>query len=446
MFCMSLSILSLYWILICIFQTEAVAPAIQSSGNELLDLFGGPQPGNGPNAFVPSASNDLMNGTSSDANLFEGKGATEEKKTSTKDSIMALFGGTGGGGGGVAPAQPQQMYNIPATSVTPTQNGAAGPLVASTAALMPGFGSNVYNQSMMSASQVVPTQHGMIHHGVVDQSKQFGYGVSPLTNQQQQQQQQQRSSSCVPAVFPSQSQGMVLNQQPGGQNFVNSPAETSQNSNIYGHFYQQQNNPFVMTTNYQQSQISTSVTNQTGQMQSAKSTTAASNNQNRQASFSGMTTMAGAGPSTQTKAGAAVMPDYGQNFRPMYSGQAQTSFYGGMYMPQGQQAFPGMMVPPQNMMGQTQNMMGYQPNMMGQQPQGMMANPAMNGSQMGMYNNAMMPGTQGGMYTPQQMQQMQFQQMQQQMAAMNMGGPQQMQGSWGGNPGTGQTLSNNLWQ
>ena len=64
-----------------------------------------------------------------------------------------------------------------------------------------------------------------------------------------------------------------------------------------------------------------------------------------------------------------------------------------MYMPQGQQqqqAFPGMMVQPQNMMGQSQNMMGYQPNMMGQQPQGMMGTPAMNGSQVNllsiMYN------------------------------------------------------------
>ncbi|GFR94920.1 stromal membrane-associated protein 1 [Elysia marginata] len=215
---------------------EAIAPAAQSSGNELLDLFGGPQPGTTASAVAPSANNDLMNGTSSEANLFEQEGSGEEKKTSTKDSIMALFGGTGGGGGG---APPQQMYNIP----------------------------------------------------------------------------------------------------------------------------------------------------------------------------------------------------------------------GGMYMPQGQQGFGGMMVQPQNMMGQSQNMMGqpqnmmgYQPNMMGQQPQGMMGNPAVNGSQMGMYNNQMMSGAQGGMYTPQQMQQFQFQQMQQQMAAMNMGGPQPMQGGWGGNSTAGQTLSNNLWQ
>ncbi|XP_059155062.1 stromal membrane-associated protein 1-like isoform X2 [Physella acuta] len=69
---------------------QVAAPPVQSSGgNELLDLFGGGQ--------------ETVTNGSLDGNLFE-QGA-EEKKTSTKDSIMALFGGS----------NQTQVYGVPAS-------------------------------------------------------------------------------------------------------------------------------------------------------------------------------------------------------------------------------------------------------------------------------------------------------------------------------------------
>ncbi|XP_059155067.1 stromal membrane-associated protein 1-like isoform X6 [Physella acuta] len=79
---------------------QVAAPPVQSSGgNELLDLFGGGQ--------------ETVTNGSLDGNLFE-QGA-EEKKTSTKDSIMALFGGSNqtqvyGVPGGVYMQQNQPVY------------------------------------------------------------------------------------------------------------------------------------------------------------------------------------------------------------------------------------------------------------------------------------------------------------------------------------------------
>lgn len=121
---------------------------------------------------------------------------------------------------------------------------------------------------------------------------------------------------------------------------------------------------------------------------------------------------------------------------------------GGMYMPQQQQNMnpamynnmqPGMM----NNMQYQQGMMGMpqqQPNMYGQMNTGMMGMPQH--GNMGMYGQQP------------QMQQAQYQQMQQQMAAMKIGsgnmgmmGQPSMGTGWSTAPSnTGQTLSNNLWQ
>ena len=221
-----------------------------------------------------------------------------------------------------------------ASSVTPTQNGTAVPVVASASAIMPGFASNVYNQSMMSSSLVLPTsfsaQQGMIHHDVVDQAKHIARFGFSLTNQQQQ------PSTSLPALLLSNPQNNVSNQQSRGQNLFNPPVAGPQNSNFVGNVqHQQQHNNSMLSSKYQQLQVSSDVTSldpkQSGQVQSlmsTKSATASSVNQNLQSSFSGMTTMAGIA-SSETKVGAAVMPGYGQNLRPpMYYGQAQTSFYG----------------------------------------------------------------------------------------------------------------------
>jgi len=120
-----------------------------------------------------------------------------------------------------------------------------------------------------------------------------------------------------------------------------------------------------------------------------------------------------------------------------------------MSHPQGQ----GMIGNPQNLMG-NQGMIGNQQNIIGStqsvqaQQTGIPQSSQMNGSQVNMFGNQ-----QTAMYNPQHMQQLQFQQMQQQMTTMNMGAPQMggipqqtVPGSGWGNQASGQTLSNNLWQ
>lgn len=155
----------------------------------------------------------------------------------------------------------------------------------------------------------------------------------------------------------------------------------------------------------------------------------------------------------------------------LYGGQPtqqQFNVPGGMYVPQSQSMAgmypmhqqPMMMsqagqVPMtqapmySNQMGMMQSNMGMGQGNMGMQ-QGMMGVPASMGMQQGMR----MP--QSNMYGQPQMQQMQFQQMQSQMAGMNLGQPGQVTGGmmqsgipvgqgWGGVQ-SGHTLSNNLWK
>ncbi|BFZ16471.1 hypothetical protein BsWGS_19509 [Bradybaena similaris] len=163
-----------------------------------------------------------------------------------------------------------------------------------------------------------------------------------------------------------------------------------------------------------------------------------------------------AGGNVKTSAKDSIMALYGGAGAP-----AQPQMYGvpgGVYMPQSQPMYPGMMPQQQGMMGmqgirqqgmmvapQGMGMMGQ--GMMGQ-PHGMMGNAAMNPQQMAMYNSPIM-GANPGMYPPQQLQ---FQQMQQQMTSLKLNGPQmgavpqQTTGVGWGNPGPGQTLSTNLWQ
>uniref|UniRef100_A0A0B7AX03 Arf-GAP domain-containing protein n=1 Tax=Arion vulgaris TaxID=1028688 RepID=A0A0B7AX03_9EUPU len=173
----------------------------------------------------------------------------------------------------------------------------------------------------------------------------------------------------------------------------------------------------------------------------------------------------GGGANTKTSAKDSIMALYGGGG----GSTNQPQMYGvpgGVYMQQGgQPLYPGAMAQPQGMMGiqgvRQQGMMGQPIGMMGQpqgmgmmgQPHGLLGNPVMNTPQMAMYNGQMMAGGGPGMYTPQQMQQLQFQQMQQQMATIKLGGsqissvPQQTAGAGGwGNPSQGQTLSTNLWQ
>ncbi|KAK0052118.1 stromal membrane-associated protein 1-like isoform X2 [Biomphalaria pfeifferi] len=133
---------------------------------------------------------------------------------------------------------------------------------------------------------------------------------------------------------------------------------------------------------------------------------------------------------------------------------------GGVYMPPQQQMYPGMVNQPQQMMGpnvlmgQTPAMLGPGMGMMGQpanirhqamiRPSPVMVNPSPL-AQMPMYSSPMMGGN-PGMYTPQQIQQLQFQQMQQQMSTLQLN-PQTAQSTTGwGKPSSGQTLSTNLWQ
>ncbi|CAG5132170.1 unnamed protein product [Candidula unifasciata] len=171
---------------------------------------------------------------------------------------------------------------------------------------------------------------------------------------------------------------------------------------------------------------------------------------------------AGAGGSVKTSAKDSIMALYGGA-----GTTSQPQMYGvpgGVYMQQNQPVYPGMIPQQQSMMGmqgirqqgmmvqpQGMGMMGQPQGMMGQ-PQGMMGNPAMNPQQVAMYNSSIL-GANAAMYSPQQMQQLQFQQMQQQMTSLKLGGsqmgavPQQTAGAGGwGQPGPGQTLSTNLWQ
>ncbi|XP_066274843.1 stromal membrane-associated protein 1-like isoform X4 [Branchiostoma lanceolatum] len=160
---------------------------------------------------------------------------------------------------------------------------------------------------------------------------------------------------------------------------------------------------------------------------------------------------------------------------------------GGMYMPQQ----PAPAVPPQFQVpgmqqGMQQGMMGNLPQQQ-QQPTpqqqqqwmmgGMPQQPQQQQGMMGMPPNSMMGGVPGGMmpgmYNAQQMQQMQqqqlqqqqqmqqmhLQQVQQQLQSMRMAGPGDMMGGFSsggmsagipvaapGGPGTGQTLSTQLWK
>lgn len=132
--------------------------------------------------------------------------------------------------------------------------------------------------------------------------------------------------------------------------------------------------------------------------------------------------------------------------------QQQFGVPGGVYMPQ-TSATPAVYGIPGGMPAHTAGMMYQQPQ------QGMMAIP----QQPGMYGG-MMPqqGTMGmsgvpqgnmamyGQQPPQMQQQIHFQQMQQQMSAMRMGGGAMMGQpsgvNWSPQTNTGQTLSTNLWQ
>ncbi|KAK6179425.1 hypothetical protein SNE40_011788 [Patella caerulea] len=142
----------------------------------------------------------------------------------------------------------------------------------------------------------------------------------------------------------------------------------------------------------------------------------------------------------------------------MFSGGA-----GGNMMGQPQQGMPAMGQQQQQAM-QYGNMGMQQPNMYGMgQMSGMQQQPGMmsgnQGNIMGGNQVNMMAGNQGNMmqanmYAQQQQmqQQLQMQQMQQQMNAMKVGGnvsgmaAQSVPGGWATGAGSGQTLSNNLWQ
>ncbi|XP_078672427.1 uncharacterized protein LOC144911848 isoform X2 [Branchiostoma floridae x Branchiostoma belcheri] len=149
---------------------------------------------------------------------------------------------------------------------------------------------------------------------------------------------------------------------------------------------------------------------------------------------------------------------------------------GGMYMPQQpapaaqfqmpgmQQAMMGNMPQQQQQPPQQQWMMGGMPQqqqgMMGMPPNSMMGGAGAAGMMGGMYNAQQMQQMQQMQQQQmqqqqQQMQQMHLQQVQQQLQSMRMTGPGDMMGGFGsagipvaapGGPGTGQTLSTQLWK
>lgn len=343
----------------------------------------------GDSVNATSGSSDLMNGAS-DGNLFGEDKAGGNAKTSAKDSIMALYGGAG------APAQPQ-MYGVPA------------------------YDDQAVNSSMAFS-----------HSTMQSQLSQPGVAVSSPATQQLSQ------SSASMSTLGTQQPNFGFGLQPGQT--VSNPnphfdqyQAFSQASSIHG--YQQNTAPFSNT-------VATPVF--PGQFSSPAK---------QMADFSISTSLINRSPHFDQPIGP----------NSAWSGQnvVQPTVYGGVYMPQTQPMYPGMMPQQQGMMGmqgirqqgmmvapQGMGMMGQ--GMMGQ-PHGMMGNAAMNPQQMAMYNSPIM-GANPGMYPPQQMQQLQFQQMQQQMTSLKLNGPQmgavpqQTTGGGWGNPGPGQTLSTNLWQ
>ncbi|CAL1547627.1 unnamed protein product [Lymnaea stagnalis] len=312
---------------------KAAPPQPLSGGNELLDLFGGPQ--------VPhvqsqqSAGSDLMNGQldgslfAEDQGLGQGQG---EKKASTKDSIMALFGGAG-----TNPTP--QVYGVPDVSMTkPNIN-------------MYQKGQEEAGQKFQGQGLVRPTG-AMANYG----SPNF-YSVSNQTN----------------SFMPPSSNGQI----PGSA----TPQSFAQQNGCmsYGDFSCP--SPFYI--------------------------------------------------------GGVYMPPQ-QMMYPGMVGQ-QPGMMGGQVL---MGPSPGMMAPGMGMMGQPGSV--RPPGMIGQ-PQGMVGNPALNVNPMAMYGGPVVNNT-PGMYTPQQMQQLQYQQVQQQMSALQLSQQSTANTTGWGKPNPGQTLSTNLWQ
>ncbi|KAH9496834.1 SPARC- modular calcium-binding protein 2 [Bulinus truncatus] len=138
---------------------EAAAAPPSTGGNELLDLFGGDS--------VPASSNaDLMNGQLDGSLFSEDNSGQSDKKASTKDSIMALFGGTTAG--------QVPMYGVPGGMYMPPQQpiypgmvnqpqpvlGSSVLMAQSPAMIAPGMGmmgqpNNIRQQTMIRPSPVM---------------------------------------------------------------------------------------------------------------------------------------------------------------------------------------------------------------------------------------------------------------------------------------------------
>ena len=183
---------------------------------------------------------------------------------------------------------------------------------------------------MMSPSLGLPSsysaQMGMMFG--LDQPNQFQPTMPPMTNQQQQ-------SSSNP---PGKPQNTIPNQHTGtaalqAMNPFNPTSGISQSSDFAGNVPNQQSNRYNLTSQHQQTQVSFGVpavmSDQSSRVQSlmtSNSAAASSPSHNQQPSLTGLTGMA---PSPQTKAGATMMPGYGQSIRPpMNFGPAQGNFYG----------------------------------------------------------------------------------------------------------------------